>query len=101
MELLNDKLKTLAEELQISDKLAHSLLIKNSWDEEEAKDAFCRPDYVQSTLSIKFENNTIQPVEIEDTTTCPVCQCEYEGDKLTMSDCGYEVCEECFTGYLI
>ena len=100
MELLNEKKVRLAKELQVSEVLSHSLLLKNSWDEAEAKAAYETPNYVETTFGVKIKDGAIVTTQTEESLTCTVCRFEYEGDKLIMKECGHDICEECFVGYL-
>ena len=88
----------MAKSLGVSEDVAHAVLLKNSWDEAAATEAFHEePDYVLKTFQLP-ENYGVDNGEIGEPFTCPCCDEDYEGeDAVQMPECGHRMCNECFT----
>ena len=87
----------------IPEGVAHAVLLKNSWDIEEAKKSLIDAGYLKS----KFLYDQLQPqdriiaAKEAGTFLCEVCycDCDMETECIMMEDCGHMLCTDCFPPY--
>ena len=84
--------------------MAHSILLKNDWDQEEAFKELKSQTY----LSSKFQYSYVDAQEreadtiINPTFLCGVCycDCDVETESVIMKDCYHMLCTDCFPEYI-
>ena len=100
--MINEKTSQLANEAGITKGIAHTLLLKNSWDNNKALDLLKDPNYVQKTFNFPKAEYEIKEVEMNDgtfTCGCCYCECDIATEAIVMEDCGHMLCTDCFPMY--